>query len=133
MASIYDQYHHLTSREQQFVKAHPIDAMTIDEDTKKAFQETTRMFGFNGHNDKTDAFRHCFWSALLARDIGYAKALDFTTAHESSPTNPADEKAMDLHNNSVGLLIGKAGMSDVTVSTQCMAALNGGRLKILVK
>lgn len=40
---------------------------------------------------------------------------------------------MDLHNNSVGLSIGKVGMSDLILSSQCMAALNSGRLKVLVK
>lgn len=134
MATVYDQYNHLTSAERQFIKTYPIiDSMTIQEDTKKAFQETSRRFGLNGHNDKSDAFRHCFWSAMLARDIGYTKALEFTTAHESSPTNPANEKAMDLHNNSIGLFIGRAGMSDQLLSNQCIGALNSGRLVVLVK
>jgi hypothetical protein len=46
---------------------------------------------------------------MLARDLGYQNALQFTNAHESDPRNPPQEKAMDLHNNSVGLSIGRAG------------------------
>lgn len=133
MSNIYDKYHHLTPRERQFIKAHPIDAMTIQDDTEKAYLETAKWFGFNGRNDRSDAFRHCFWSALLARDIGSVKALEFTSAHESSPTNPANEMAMDIHNNAVGLSIGKPGLSDQMLSAQCMGALNAGRLKVLVK
>ncbi|EPP5335791.1 DUF6973 domain-containing protein [Vibrio harveyi] len=49
------------------------------------FFETESRFGINGHNDKSDAFHHCFWSAMLARDIGYKNALEFTTAHEDFP------------------------------------------------
>lgn len=133
MATAYDQYNHLTPGEQQFIRSHPIDAITIQEDTEKAFAETARRLGFNGHNDKSDAFRHCFWSALLARDIGYANTLQFTTAHESSPTNPANEKAMDLHNNGIGLSLGKVGISDQLLSNLCMGTLNAGQLKVLVK
>lgn len=133
MASPYDDFERLSPAEKQFVKSHPIDALTIEDDKNKAFAETRKRFGFNGHNDKSDAFRHCFWSALLARDIGYARALEFTTAHESAPTNPADEKAMDLHNNAVGLSLGKAGMSDSSLSAQCQLALTAGRLVVLVK
>lgn len=133
MPNVIDQYNHLTPSEQQFIKAHPLDAIAIQEDTQKAFQETARRFGFNGHNDKSDAFRHCFWSAMLVRDIGYTRALAFTTAHESSPTNAPDEKAMDLHNNGIGLSMGRAGMSDQFLSAQCVGALNSGRLKVLVK
>ena len=52
-----------------------------------AYSETTKRFGHNGRNDKSYAFRHCFWSATLSRDIGYKNALEFTNAHESSPLN----------------------------------------------
>lgn len=115
-----------------YIQKHPLDALTIKKAKEAAFAETTRRFGRNGHNDKSDAFRHCFWSALLARDIGYANALQLTTAHESSFTNDPAEKQMDLFNNSVGLGIGRAQGADSILSIRCMAALDGGRLKILV-
>lgn len=104
--SAYDQFGRLTPQEQAYIQSHPHHALTIKEAKETAFAETKARFGRNGHNDKSDAFRHCFWSALLARELGYAKALTFTTAHESSPTNVPAEMAMDLHNNRVGLHIG---------------------------
>ncbi|MBD8512091.1 hypothetical protein L6J37_04400 [Photobacterium sp. WH77] len=85
----------------------------------------------NGRNDASDAFRHCFWSALMARDLGYMNAQRFTNAHESSPDNPFMEKKMDLHNNDVGLRIGARGGSDSSLSNACMAALQGGELMII--
>lgn len=107
--------------------------MTIKRAKETALAETKRRFGRNGHNDKADAFRHCFWSALLARDIGYATALQFTTAHESSPTNDPAEKQMDLFNNGVGLQIGRAKGADAILSARCMPALTSGRLKVVVQ
>ncbi len=104
---VYDQFTKLTPAEQAYIAANPDHALTIRNSKDTAFNETKRRFGKNGHNDKSDAFRHCFWSAILARDLGYKNALHFTTAHESDPANPPGEKTMDLHNNGVGLAIGK--------------------------
>ena len=107
--TVYDQYKHLTLEEQRYIKSHPQHAWSIKESKEIAFEETKKRFGMNGKNDRSDAFRHCFWSAILSRDLGYDAALKFTNAHESDPRNPADEKAMDLHNNAVGLSIGRFG------------------------
>lgn len=49
--------------------------------------------------------------------------------HHQSPSNPKDEKEMDIHNNQVGLLFGRTGGSDQILSQRCMAALSGRRLK----
>lgn len=131
--SIYDQFNKLTPQEQSYIKRHPHHAFSIKEAKELAFKETVKRFGKNGHNDRSDAFRHCFWSALLASEIGYSGALNFTTAHESSPTNDPREKEMDLHNNHVGLNIGRTPSSSQTLSIQCMTALAAGKLKVLVK
>lgn len=131
MPSSYDQFQHLTPKEKQFVQKHPLDALTIRQAKGTAFAETKRRFGKNGHNDKSDAFRHCFWSALLARDIGYANALAFTNAHESSPTNDPTEKKMGLFNNGVGLNIGRVKGTDAILSARCLQALTSGQLKVI--
>ena len=65
--------------------------VTSEPGAHTAFAETQRRVGIDGHNDKSDAFRHCFWSAILSRELGFMNALEFTTAHESSPTNPPNE------------------------------------------
>ncbi len=131
--SVYEQFKQLTPQEKQYILAHPNHAPAIKSSKEKAFMETTKHFGRNGRNDKSDAFRHCYWSALLARDIGHSGAFHFTTAHESSTLNSRDERNMDLHNNKVGLAIGASGGSDEHLSHLCMAALSGGRLKILAE
>lgn len=129
MANYYNQYQQLNSQEKSYLVAHPQHALIIKESREKAFKETIKMFGYNGHNDKSDAFRHCFWSALLSRDLGYYNAFIFTNAHESDPRNPKKEKSMDIHNNSIGLQIGRLGGSDRLLSTQSFAALKKGQLK----
>lgn len=54
------------------------------------------------HNGKGDAFKHAYWSALMAFYLTdtWAKALG--NAHEARPKNPKIEKRMDLRNNAVG-------------------------------
>jgi hypothetical protein len=129
MVDYYDQYQQLTPQEKSYLFRHPQHASILKESKQTAYKETIKMFGHNGRNDKSDAFRHCFWSALLSRDIGYHNALMFTNAHESDPRNPKNEKAMDIYNNSIGLQIGRNGGSDLLLRTQCFAALQQGRLK----
>lgn len=98
-----------------------------------SFYGNKKRFGHIGRNDKSDAFRHCFWSAVLVREIGYQNALQFTNAHESDPKNPPAEKAMDLYNNSIGLSIGRAGGNNTYLSGRCMVALLSGQLKVIKK
>ena len=132
-SSIYEQFKKLTPAEQNYIRIHPHHAFAIKDSKDKAFKETERWFGINGRNDKSDAFRHCFWSAILTREIGYSGAFRFTTAHELSALNPKDEKEMDLHNNGVGLSIGRDGGSDQNISLRCLGALKSGKLIILAR
>jgi hypothetical protein len=134
----YEQWNKLTPAEKAVIAAmaatDPVKVALVKASKDKAFNETINRFGFNGHNDQSDAFRHCFWSASLSRDIGYFWAKAFTDAHETSPGQPADEKAMDLHNNSVGLSIGFYYFipdSDKSLSEKCYKALQNGELKVL--
>lgn len=57
------------------------------------------------NDNHNDAFRHAYWSALLAREFGPEWADQYTTAHERVPGNEPQREAMDLHNNSVGIQI----------------------------
>lgn len=53
-------------------------------------------------DNHTDAFRHTYWNALMTRRFGEKWTLDFATAHERLPDNPATAEAMDLYNNELG-------------------------------
>jgi len=138
MGDTYDKYSakwkKLTSAEQDYISWHPWDADDIERDALMALKEAEKRFGGGSlHNGAGDAFRHCYWSALLSRDIGKENALKFTTAHEENPGNPKEEKEMDLWNNAVGVEIGAAGpnVSDGALSNRCMDSLLKGNLKVL--
>lgn len=120
----------LSSEERIYLLMYPEHITTIKTAIDKAVAETERRFLGNNHNDAGDAFRHCFWSALLSRDLGYMNALRYTTAHETFSRNPAREKAMDMHNNAVGLKIGRIGGPDKIISERCAAAMRSGDLRI---
>ncbi|MBY6047355.1 DUF6973 domain-containing protein [Vannielia litorea] len=154
---VYDQWSKLTPAEKAFIATHPQYAVIIRNSKDIAYNETKAVMGHNGLNDKSDAFRHCFWSSTLSRDMGYADAYLFVSAHESDPANPPDQKAMDMHNNLVGLSIGStfftevnhaadnivpfsiSGMinsrlwsnSNAELSAMCKEALDNGRLKVI--
>lgn len=133
--SAYDEWKGLTPAERSVLIAMgPVNALIVKQSKAKAYNETEKRFGYNGHNDKADAFRHCFWSATLARDIGSWWAKAFTNAHETVTGQPANEKEMDLHNNAVGLKIGFFYFipdSNETLSNKCFAALQNGELKVI--
>jgi len=128
--SIIRRFSKLTSEEQVYLLMYPEHSFLIKGAVEIASAETERLFGGNNHNDAGDAFRHCYWSAILCRDLGYMAALRYTTAHESFAGNPAQEKAMDLHNNAVGLKIGLAGGPDQIISHRCAAAMRSGQLNV---
>jgi hypothetical protein len=131
LATPYDQYNNLTLEEKKYIRLHPHHALAIKESKEEAFSQTKKKFGFNGRNDESDAFRHCYWSAILSRELGYYNARTFTSAHESSPQNIYHEKMMDLSNNYVGLIIGRSGGSNNILSQRCTMALKKNRLKTI--
>jgi hypothetical protein len=49
---------------------------------------------------------------------------------KSSPLNPPSEKDMDVHNNTVGIEIGKMGGSDIGLADKCHEVLKAGRLMV---
>ena len=127
----YDKWNKLNPSEKLAVAAHPVLASVVPKAAENAFAETKSRFGHQGHNDKSDAFRHCYWSSLITRDAGVLAALSFTTAHEDFPENPPEEKEMDLHNNSVGIVIGISKAADKILSDACYKALQDGKLKVM--
>lgn len=84
------------------------------------------------HNGNADAFRHCFWNALLTINIDRSWANNWTKAHEEFPGNPPQEKLMDLRNNLNGQQIGIAYQTDDRSKSGCLAATKVGRLTRLV-
>ncbi len=100
----------------------------------KAEGATVAIFGGNGLNDSSDAFRHAFFNALNARDTYSSIADAFGKAHECGvPEEKQKEKQMDLHNNSVGNSLGSQnkGVSDEELAILVLEAIKRGEMKIL--
>lgn len=126
-----------------------IELFTFQEIHDKAFSESTARYPdpgkIPGHvpanrknewlqNDgHRDAFRHCYWNALLARRYGQEWAKQFATAHEGGPGNPAEREAMDLWNNEVGRKIAKDNpkATEKQLADKVKAAVTGGQLMVV--
>lgn len=127
-------WYKLNQQEKNYLLLKPWHLLAIKESANKALNEARSRFGGGIlHNGAGDAFRHCYWSALLARDIGPDAALEFTTAHEMKPGLPQEEIEMDLVNNRLGIEIGRGAVNEVdfVVASKCFSALTSNRLKVL--
>lgn len=103
----------LNEAEKSFYLQNPRIAYKVYEVEENATRQTDQRFPTMGKlNTPADAFRHAYATALLARDIGAPNAKYITDMHEMSSNNPPDQRAMDLHNNSVGLRIGSMVIRD---------------------
>ena len=128
---VYDKYQNLRQAEKDFVWAHPFATIDFNSNASTALEEAEKRFSkATRHNGSGDAFRHCFWSAMNARDQGKKLAKEFGDAHESHAGNPVNEKTMDQHNNGVGYDIGAKvpGTSDRFLAVQCVQAWANGKL-----
>lgn len=71
-------------------------------------------------DNRTDAFRHTYWNALMTQRFGEEWTRKFATAHERRPGEPAPREAMDLYNNEIGRQI---GMTNPNASSEELADL----------
>ena len=128
---IEDKYERLNNAEKDFLFWHPIAAVAFNSNASTALEVAGKRFGPTTlHNGSGDAFRHCYWSAMNARDQGAELARKFGEAHEDWVGNPPAEKAMDLHNNGQGFTIGSTyfGSSDRQLAVLCVQAWASKRL-----
>lgn len=136
-----EDYDRLTEEERRLIKQYPTQAYVISKNALKASAETEARFGDNGLNDKSDAFRHCFFNAMNQRDCGKDSNLNsiakkFGDAHESETPATLDlEKQMDLYNNAIGQIIGDvmfpAFTSDESLAEEAMTRVTNGSLRYL--
>ena len=97
---------------------HPFYIIPTYRATQKAIRLAQARFGKEHHlNTPANAFRHALWSYLIAQKVykkneNVSKAVHWaktiTDLHEQIAPNKPLEKAMDLHNNSIGLRLFEA-------------------------
>src|SRR5690606_32975785 len=123
-----------TQEEKNLIKSFPYHAYAIYKNRPIAENATIVKFGFNGRNDKSDAFRHAYFNALNAMKLGAYFAELFSTAHESeTPVNLILEKEMDLFNNNIGhkAQIDFPNRTNVELAEGIYQKLLGGELRYL--
>ena len=71
-------------------------------------QMMKKVFGDYGDGTKENAIKHCTWMCLVPSidSCSQDAARKLGEAHEARSDNSEQDKAMDLHNNEVGLNIG---------------------------
>ena len=68
----------------------------------KAEDMVRRVFGSDEDGTRGNAFKHCYWSCCISREVGPQRAEQQTTAHEQIPNNPGRDMYMDMSNNYQG-------------------------------
>ncbi|MCP3918395.1 MAG: hypothetical protein GY711_22855 [bacterium] len=109
----------------------PLDCLTANslatEATNWAMNNAAALGGGLG-GGCADAARHAYWNALMARDLGAAKAQLFADAHEQSNFVNCQDNNMDLHNNLEGRGLAAAGLTNGQLQNRVVAALRRGEL-----
>lgn len=72
-----------------------------------------------------DAFRHCFWNAMMEHRLGGATATAIATRNESESSGFAH--SMDLHNNREGRVFWHIFKSERAAGNSCLADAQPGR------
>lgn len=106
-------YGNLNAAERKLALRHPVQAVKVYNASKTATAKTKEVYGYNGWQDNSDAFRHCLWNALMKQSIGTSAAAEWATAHEYDSSGI--DKQMDLHNNAVGRGINVSGKSTESI------------------
>lgn len=147
-ASMYDMWGKLTDSEKALVVTYPKEALAVQSNATKATNSTISTYGYNGNGDVSDAYRHGYWNALNARDVGSTIAEKFATAHEDISNEEMNRyydsigyygwqlRSMDLHNNEVGRGVVSwtdVFTSDSTLSSRILEQIKKGNMVILVK
>jgi len=83
------------------------------------------------HNGQGDAFRHCFWNALMTKSIGVNGAMKIASNHENVRNGPANEKSMDLANNLTGRNVGLSSGGQSQSHSICNTKARTGQLVTL--
>lgn len=86
-------------------------------------------------NNESDACRHFVWAALMALEFDAEFAQRVLDAHEQEPTQPTEEKAMDLANNQRGVFLvsgkGNKKLADTEILAEFERQISQGKIVIL--
>lgn len=108
----------------------PIDCYTARNDANTAFNTAAELYPDSTHNGPGDAFRHCYWNALMAIHINPDQAKTVADNHEELGSGPEAERQMDYKNNEIGREIGSNSPDEESAKNGCIGAVDSGRLQL---
>ncbi|CAF1416688.1 unnamed protein product, partial [Rotaria sordida] len=83
------------------------------------------------HNGIGDAFRHCYWNALMTISIGRDQAKKVADLHEDNNTEvPLNERIMNLKNNEIGRQVGSESKTADEAAVKCDDHVKTGYLQL---
>lgn len=127
---------YLNAHEKNLYNSNKTKALLCLANGKLALDYSKKHYNNNVlHNGNGDAFRHSLWTFGMTRDVGADFAKKWSDAHETGAAKqPALEKSMDLHNNSVGINLGKTNtqfMSHNAMIDLVKKQVRSGKLKVI--
>lgn len=131
-----DLYPGLNPAERALVAQHPSKLLDAYKLSWRAERDCLQEFPKSDRNDGSDACRHFIWAALLTQNLGHEMAQKILDAHEQEPTQPRDEKAMDLANNQRGVTFARSKISNLTdeaIMSEFRTLIKDGKLVTLEK
>lgn len=131
-----DLYPGLTAAEKALVSQHPRQMLKAYQLAQKAEELCLKEFPRSDTNDESDACRHFVWAVFLSKELGTELSQKILDAHEQEPTQPEEEKAMDLANNQRGVSFAnsRAGaLTDRMILDEFRKLQSEGKLIILRK
>lgn len=119
----------------------PVVCVTMNRAASDAKEATFALFQRDAGRDESDAFRHCYWNALMTIRVDSNSAKIIADNHErysvqvGEPTFQ-EESEMDLYNNAQGRMIGNTAKAlgahgEFYARTRCYAWATTGVLKTL--
>lgn len=133
---VWEGVYNSSSEEKKLMKEH-------SEDSQRSINlaylagTATLLFFFprNYHNNNGDAFRHCFWSSIIAKEISPEWAHTWVMAHEADASLTNIHRLMDEYNNNQGINIFKnnPNASAGELINLCLKLIENGELKEVKK
>jgi hypothetical protein len=147
------QFKKLSRPEKHWVLSHPFIAKRAFHITKKVQRDVdsirlSGIIGTDNNGGKLDAFKHAYWMAFLALEIGSKKALKLGKAHEKgnylqykkhlledSILPDSVSSVMDINNNQIGVSLrrNRGDLSGLIIQKKIMNLLNDGKLLVIKK
>jgi hypothetical protein len=127
----------ITDGDRVVIAKYPKESIAVFAAKKRVDELTSKVFGGEGRNDESDAFRHFVWSGYLTKELGKEKAKIFLIAHEQDPDQPKSEMEMDTENNDQGLNFAISEIANGrnvdfdSLEKEALKRLKAGQLKVI--